>query len=86
LPFDPNVDRVAVALDFLTGPTPFGFLPRRRLRGISLHATDVERTWGRGVEIRGPASALMMTVLGREALLHQLDGPGLPILRRRLSV
>jgi uncharacterized protein (TIGR03083 family) len=85
LPFEPDVCRVAVTLDFLTGPTPFGFLPRRRLRGISLCATDVDRTWGRGAEISGPASALMMTVLGRDALRHRLDGPGLPILLGRLS-
>jgi uncharacterized protein (TIGR03083 family) len=84
LPFEPDVERVAVALDFLTGPTPFGFLPRRRLRGISLRATDVDRAWGRGAEICAPAKALMMTVLGRDALLHELDGPGVPILRRRV--
>jgi uncharacterized protein (TIGR03083 family) len=85
LPFEPDVARVAIALDFLTGPTPFGFLPRRRLRGISLSATDVDRTWRRGAEIRGPVGALMMTVLGRDALRHELDGPGLPILLGRLS-
>jgi hypothetical protein len=29
--------------------------------------------------------ALMMAVSGRTALLHTLDGPGLPLLRRRLG-
>ena len=30
-----------------------GFVPRCRLRGICLHATDVDRTWGKGVDVRG---------------------------------
>jgi uncharacterized protein (TIGR03083 family) len=85
LPFAPDRQRVALALDFLTGPTPFGFAPRARLRGISLRAIDIDRAWGRGPEVHGPAAALMMMALGREALSADLGGPGLPILRRRLS-
>jgi hypothetical protein len=81
LPFEPDPKRVALALDFLTGPWPFGFVPPGRLRGISLHGTDIDRSWRRGAEIRGPAAALMMAVGGRTALLHKLDGPGLPLLR-----
>ena len=84
LPFEPDPALAAWALDFLTGPWPFAFVPLGRLRGISLYASDVDRTWGKGVEIHGPASALMMAVSGRTALLHLLDGPGLPLLRRRL--
>jgi hypothetical protein len=71
-------------MDFLTGPWPFGFVPLGRLRGISLRANDIFRVWGSGAEIRGPVAALMMTVTGRDALLHMLDGPGLPRLCRRL--
>ncbi|WP_319445577.1 MULTISPECIES: maleylpyruvate isomerase family mycothiol-dependent enzyme [unclassified Mycobacterium] len=85
LPFDPDPQLVALTLDFLTGPSPFGFVPRSRLHGITLHANDIDRTWGRRPEVHGSAAALMMTVLGRDALVHQLDGPGLPILRRRLA-
>jgi hypothetical protein len=29
---------------------------------------------------------LMLTALGRDALLHTLAGPALPILRRRLGI
>jgi uncharacterized protein (TIGR03083 family) len=85
LPFEPDPRLVALALDFLTGPWPFGFVPLGRLRGISLHGTDFDRSWGRGAEIRGPVAALMMSAAGRTALLHMLDGPGLPLLRHRLS-
>jgi uncharacterized protein (TIGR03083 family) len=85
LPFEPDPQLAALAVDFLTGPWPFGFVPAGRLRGISLHANGIRRTWGRGAEIRGPVAALMMAVSGRTALLHLLDGPGLPLLRRRLG-
>jgi uncharacterized protein (TIGR03083 family) len=84
LPFVPDLEQVGLALDFLTGRWPFGFVPLGQLRGISLRGSDIDRSWGKGAEIRGPVSALMMAVSGRTALLHKLDGPGLPILRQRL--
>jgi uncharacterized protein (TIGR03083 family) len=84
LPFTPMLERSVWALDFLTRPWRFGFVPLGRLRGICLRATDIDRTWGKGAEIRGPAAALMMSVSGRTALLHMLAGPGLPVLRQRL--
>jgi uncharacterized protein (TIGR03083 family) len=85
LPFQPDPRLAALAMDFLTGPWPFGFVPLGRLRGISLRANDVRRVWGSGAEIVGPVAALMMAVSGRTALFHLLDGPGLPRLRRRVS-
>jgi len=84
LPFEPDPQRAAMAMDFLTGPWPFAFVPLGRLRGISLHASDIGRTWGSGVGVHGPLAALMMAVTGRTALLHLLDGPGLPKLSGRL--
>jgi uncharacterized protein (TIGR03083 family) len=85
LPFRPDPQLAALAMDFLTGPWPFGFVPFGRLRGISMRADDIGRGWGTGAEIRGPVAVLMMAISGRTALLHQLDGPGLPELRRRIS-
>ncbi|MGB7868910.1 MAG: maleylpyruvate isomerase family mycothiol-dependent enzyme [Mycobacterium sp.] len=84
LPFEPDVQLAALAMDFLTGRWPIGFLPLGRLRRIRLSATDVDRTWREGAEISGPVGALMMSVCGRAALLEMLDGPGLSLLRRRL--
>ncbi|MBV8788817.1 MAG: maleylpyruvate isomerase family mycothiol-dependent enzyme [Mycobacterium sp.] len=84
LPFVPDPQRAALAMDFLTGPWPFAFVPVGRLRGISLRASDIDRTWGSGAQVHGPVAALMMAVTGRTALLHLLDGPGLPRLSRRL--
>ncbi|WP_019926590.1 maleylpyruvate isomerase family mycothiol-dependent enzyme [Nocardia sp. BMG111209] len=86
LPFEPDPHSAASALDFLTGPWPFGFVPLGLLRGIRLRGLDIGRTWGNGAEVRGPVAALMMTVCGRTALLDDLDGPGLPLLRRRLRI
>jgi uncharacterized protein (TIGR03083 family) len=85
LPFRPDDEQVGWALDFLTGPRPLGFVPRGRLRGIALHSTDIRRSWGSGAEIRGPASLLMMAAAGRVAVLEMLDGPGVTLLRTRLS-
>jgi hypothetical protein len=85
LPFQPDAERVCAAVDFLTGPWRFAFVPRGLLKGLRLEGCDVERTWGEGAEIRGPVAALMMAAGGRSALLDALDGPGVPTLRRRLD-
>ncbi|MBV9352205.1 MAG: maleylpyruvate isomerase family mycothiol-dependent enzyme [Mycobacterium sp.] len=85
LPLNPAPVHAALALDFLTGPWPFGFVPLGQLRGIRLESTDIDRVWGKGANIRGPVAALMMTVAGRTALVGLLEGAGLPILRHRLA-
>ena len=84
LPFEPDPQLTAVALDFLTGQWPIGMVPLGRLRGLSLRASDTGQTWRKGKEIRGPMAALMTAAAGRTALLDTLDGPGLPLLRQRL--
>jgi hypothetical protein len=50
-----------------------------------LQATDIDRTWGKGHEIRGRAVDLLMAAVGRTATLDTLDGPGLPLLRQQIS-
>lgn len=66
-------------------PMAFGFVTLGRIRGISLCASDLRRTWGRGADIHGPVAALMLTVISRDALLRMLYGPRLSRLCRRLS-
>jgi uncharacterized protein (TIGR03083 family) len=85
LPFSPRPERTELALDFLTRPWRIGFVPRGRLRGLRLCANDVDRSWGAGLEVRGPAAALMMAAAGRIATLDALDGAGLSLLRDRIS-
>ncbi|KUI36503.1 hypothetical protein AU195_12765 [Mycobacterium sp. IS-1496] len=82
--FEPDPQRTAVALDFLTGPVPIGLVPLRRLRGLRLRATDIDRAWGTGPEIRGRAGELMMAAVGRVSVFDELEGPGLSVLRQRL--
>jgi uncharacterized protein (TIGR03083 family) len=85
LPFEAEPYLIARALDFLTCPAPIGMVPLGRLRGIRLVAYDIDRTWGDGCEIRGQAVDLMMAAVGRTSALSSLDGPGVPLLRRRIS-
>lgn len=60
------------------------FRAKRRTRGLSFRATDVDWRWGAGPEVSGPGEALLLAVLGREAALADLDGEGLPTFRGRL--
>jgi uncharacterized protein (TIGR03083 family) len=85
LKFEPDLRQTALAMDFLTGRWPIGFVPLTRLRGIRLCATDVSRSWREGADVTGPVAALMMSVCGRTASLDALAGPGSTGLRRRLS-
>ena len=85
LPFEPDVRQAALAMDFLTGRWPIGFVPLSRLRGIRLSANDVSRSWREGVNVTGPVAALMMSVCGRAESMDALAGPGSTVLRHRLS-
>lgn len=84
-PHQPNPEQVARVLDFLTSRTQFGFFPHRRLRGLALYDEDTGRSWGDGEVIRGPGTALMLAVCGRTVALDHLAGPGVPVLRARLT-
>ena len=86
MPFEPDPECAVSAMDFLTGGWPIGFLPLGRLRGIRLSASDVRQSWRDGAEVSGPVGALMMGVCGRTVALDALDGPGMAVLRQRLSV
>lgn len=51
----------------------FPFFPARRLRGFRLVADDVDWSRGRGDEVRGPISSLLLLSTGRAAGLDGLD-------------
>ncbi|MBD0323669.1 MAG: maleylpyruvate isomerase family mycothiol-dependent enzyme [Aldersonia sp.] len=57
----------------------------RRIRGLRLRATDLDWTHGEGAEVTGPGEALLMAMTGRRGFVAELDGPGQPILARRLD-
>ena len=56
---------------------------RKRIAGLSLHATDHEWSTGTGPEVRGPLVALLLAMSGRKAALDSLTGDGVEILRTR---
>ena len=70
-------ERLRPALDFLVSPrAAAGFVPPKRLRGISLVATDSDWRHGSGKHVEGPSLALAMAVLGRSAAYPLVSGPG----------
>jgi uncharacterized protein (TIGR03083 family) len=83
LPDDVSTDDWRMVLDWLPSGVP-GLVPKRRLEGLRLEATDQEWSWGAGDEITGPSEALAMAVSGRTVALNDLSGPGVDLLRQRL--
>jgi uncharacterized protein (TIGR03083 family) len=84
LPDDVSFEDWRMVLEWLPSGVP-GLVPRRRLDGLRLVATDQDWSWGAGEEITGPSEALGMVVSGRTAALDDLGGPGVGLLRQRLS-
>lgn len=75
-------DRLRLALDFAhKAPTIRGFWT---VRGLRMTATDLDWSVGDGPEVRGPGEAVLMAMAGRRHALHDLTGPGLPLLGSRL--
>ena len=86
LSISPPVEDWVRVLEFL--PTPrartAGFLPRGRLDGLVLQATDADWSSGTGATVAGTSEALVMSATGRSALLEELSGDGTPLLRQRV--
>ena len=74
------------ALDFLVStPASKGFIPRGRLVGLRLVASDQDWQHGQGPEVHGSSEAIAMAVSGRPAALGDLTGPGVDVLRGRMA-
>ncbi len=56
---------------------------RRRIAGLTLTATDTDFSLGSGPVVEGPAISLLMVTAGRKAVLDDLSGPGVQVLRQR---
>jgi uncharacterized protein (TIGR03083 family) len=56
---------------------------KKRLAGLSLHATDADWRCGDGPQVSGPIMSLILAMVGRRGALADLDGPGLATLRAR---
>jgi uncharacterized protein (TIGR03083 family) len=76
-------DRLHAALR--TAPVAPPIRARRRIRGLTLTATDLDWSIGRGPIVDGPGEALLMALAGRPEALGELSGPGLPTLAERIG-
>lgn len=76
-------DRLRCALPFARSAPPVG--AARRIRGLTLVATDVGWTAGRGPAVEGPAEALLMAMAGRRGVAADLSGPGRATLVERIG-
>ena len=84
LPDDVTLDDWRMVLEWLPSGVP-GLVPKRRAAGLRFVADDQDWSWGDGEEIAGPSEALAMALAGRVVALDDLDGPGVNLLRDRLS-
>jgi uncharacterized protein (TIGR03083 family) len=76
-------ERLRAALRFATFAPPLrGFW---HVRGVRVVATDVEWSFGRGPEARGPGEAVLMTLAARRGAARDLHGPGAAALVRRFG-
>ncbi|WP_298806962.1 maleylpyruvate isomerase family mycothiol-dependent enzyme [uncultured Pseudokineococcus sp.] len=82
----PPVTDWARVLDFLTTPRAraAGFLPRGRLDGLQLQATDHPWNSGSGALVTGTCEALALSITGRPTSLDTLAGDGAPTLSDRV--
>jgi len=79
------VDVAAVAAEQVWRSSSM-FHARRRFTGYRLVATDVEWSAGRGPEVTGPISAVLLLLAGRSAGLDRLTGPGADAVRAVVGV
>jgi uncharacterized protein (TIGR03083 family) len=81
LPREVPPDRVRAALQF--APTAPPIRARKRVRGLSFVATDLNWRRGTGPAVEGPAEALVMAIAGPPSALPELSGPGVQALTAR---
>jgi hypothetical protein len=83
---DVGLDDWRMVLDWLPSKqASLGVVPKGRLDGLSLRATDQDWHWGSGAEVAGPSEALAMAVAGRRIALDDLEGAGADELRGRVG-
>lgn len=58
---------------------------KKNARGLRLIATDMDWTTGSGLDVSGPAEALLMAIAGRPNALTDLNGDGTETLRQRVA-
>jgi uncharacterized protein (TIGR03083 family) len=77
-------ERLRRAMTFVAGKGQ-SFLPQGRVNGIRFEATDLDWASGEGAAARGPGEAILLALTGRQVALADLEGPGVDVLRERLT-
>jgi uncharacterized protein (TIGR03083 family) len=83
LPREVPFDRLRAALQF--APTAPPIHARKRIRGLSFVATDLDWRRGTGPAVEGSGEALLMAIAGRTAALPELSGPGVQAFAARMG-
>jgi uncharacterized protein (TIGR03083 family) len=83
LPRDIPAERMLVVLDFARTAPTIG--AAKRVRGLTLAATDIDWAAGTGPVVEGPAESLLMAIGGRRGSAQELTGPGQPTLAARIA-
>lgn len=83
MPREIPADRLTAALDMAkTAPT---IKAAKRIRGLTLTATDLDWSSGDGPLVEGPGEPLLMAIAGRKGITPELSGPGVAILADRIG-
>jgi len=76
-------ERLAVVLDFArTAPT---ISAAKRIKGLTLSATDLDWRTGSGPLVEGPGEPLLMALAGRRGVTGELSGDGVAVLADRIG-
>ncbi|UWX98520.1 maleylpyruvate isomerase family mycothiol-dependent enzyme [Arthrobacter zhaoxinii] len=80
----PSIEALTAVAGFFAG-RDFAVASRTHIAGLHLRADDGPFAAGSGPLVTGSTLALVMSMAGRPAYLADLNGPGVPTLRERLS-
>jgi uncharacterized protein (TIGR03083 family) len=76
------VDAQRQAADFYAGSNAL-IGTKKRIAGLRLQATDTDWSTGRGDQVEGPMTSLLLAMTGRQTACEDLTGPGVAVLRQR---
>jgi uncharacterized protein (TIGR03083 family) len=83
LPRHIPAERLLCTLQFARTAPTIG--AKKRIRGLTLTATDLDWSTGSGLAVEGPAEALLMAMAGRHGITDELSGPGRQTLADRIG-
>jgi uncharacterized protein (TIGR03083 family) len=83
LPRTIPAERMRTVLDFARTAPTIG--AGKRIRGLTLTATDLDWSAGNGPVVEGPAESLLMAMAGRRGVSAELAGPGAARLTDRIT-